>query len=65
MEINQKYGMPSWDHSVYLEEENKSLLVQFKNSSKKEIEGIWMFTLLPNNYIHSIPIIKQKANERD
>lgn len=61
----EKYGMPSWDHSVYLEEENKYLLVPFKNSSKKEIEGIWMFTLLPNNYIHSIPIIKQKANERD
>lgn len=61
----EKYGMPSWDNSVYFEEDNKYLLVPFKNPSKEEIEGVWTFKIEENNYIHSLPVVKQKTSERD
>lgn len=61
----EKYGIPSWDNSVYVSEERNYLLVPFKNPSKKEIEGVWLFAFSPNNRIHSIPIVKQKTGMND
>lgn len=60
----ERYGMPVWDNSIYLED-SKYLLVPFRKPLEEEIEGVWLFGFLSNNKIHSFPVLKQKTDMND